>query len=412
MSLLRIRCSLTDPPVRCEWVLISDDREAISEKGLIADLPRHAERVQLVLPAAQVLITRAKLPKGARRQSGSVLAYAVEDRTVAEPDTAQVSWLGAIGTGTGEDDVLAVLDKVALAHWLDALEHAGIRSPEIQCETLLLPWIAGEWAFAWDGLEGFVRTGDFEGAATDCGDHLSPPLTLKIMLEEAEARGEGPSAIALYNTSREDYANVSTPDIGAWQNQLGVAVHVLHQWDWRSAPIHGGISLAQKRLWRMAPGFLTRLRPAAWVLGATLAFHAIALVTDWAQLSREQSRLRQSMEARFRSVFPDAVAVVDPALQMRRKLAEARHAAGLPDNSDFLPMITQVASATKDLPGGSVRKIAYENGRLTIELLHTDELGLRKLVARLAQSGLLVETPPAEPARPAGATVVMTVRAS
>ena len=412
MSLLRIRCSLAGSPERCEWVLVAEDQEAISGETLIADLPQHAQRVQLVIPAAQVLITRAKLPKGARRQSGSVLAYAVEDRTVAEPDSAQVNWLGVVGSASGEEDVLAVLDKVALAHWLDALEHAGIRAPEVQCETLLLPWTAGEWSLAWDGLEGFVRTGAFEGAVTDCGDHRSPPMTLKLMIEESEARGERPSAIALYGSPREDPKRASTPDIGAWQNELGVAIRVMQQWDWRSAPTHGGVGLAQQRRWRISPGIITRLRPAAWVLGATLAFHAIALVTDWALLSREQSRLRQSMETRFRSVFPDAVAVVDPALQMRRKLAGARHAAGLPDSSDFIPMITLVASATKDLPGGSVRKVSFENGRLTIELLHSDEAQLRRLVARLGQSGLLVEAPPAAPAHPAGATVIMTIRAS
>ena len=117
------------------------------------------------------------------------------------------------------------------------------------------------------------------------------------------------------------------------------------------------------------------------------------------------------MEARFRGVFPDAVAVADPALQMRRKLADARHAAGQSDSGDFLPMIERVAAATRDLPAGAVRTVSYEGGRLTLELAAIDAAGVRRIETRLLQSGLDVESPPAT-AGAAGATVVLTVRAS
>ena len=90
-----------------------------------------------------------------------------------------------------------------------------------------------------------------------------------------------------------------------------------------------------------APAALAGLRPAAWIAGAALAIHAVALVADWTLLGAEQRSLRAQMEARFRSAFPDAVAVADPALQMRRQLAAARHRAGVPDGGDFAPMIEQ-----------------------------------------------------------------------
>ncbi len=151
-----------------------------------------------------------------------------------------------------------------------------------------------------------------------------------------------------------------------------------------------------------------RLRPAAWIFGAALLVHAAALVMDWISLANEQRNLRQNMEARFRATLPDTVAVVDPVLQMRRKLAEARHAAGQPDGSDFLPMIDKAGTALKDLPAGSVRILSYENGRLTIELAATDEAAARRIVARLLQSGLSVD--PASPR--SGGTVVITARSS
>lgn len=407
MSLLRIYGSLADSPQRCLWALVNDGQEPVVGEGPLTELPRRARRVQLIIPAAQVLITRARLPHAARRHTGSVLAFAVEDETAGEPDANQVSWLGAVG----DHDVLAVVDKPGLARWRDALDGAGIRGYEVHCETLLLPWTAGEWSLAWNGREGFVRSAAFEGAATDCGDRAVPPLSLRLMLEAAAAHNAGPKSLALYTTMPD-----ATPDIGTWARELGIAVRLAGTWDWRTAPPNVGVSLAQERQrWRAFTGAVVRLRPAAWILGAALAFHAIALVIDWTMLANEQRALRQQMESRFRAAFPDAIAVVDPALQMRRKLAEARHAAGQTDSGDFLPMIEQMAAAAKELPGGAVRIVSYESGRMTLELSAVDEARVRRIVAHLRQSGLSVDIAKASSssaARTAGATVILTVRAA
>ncbi len=207
MSLLRIYCSLLDALRECLWALVNDDRELVAGAGRLAELPRRAERVQLVIPAAQVLITRARLPHAAKRRSGSVLAFAVEEETLGEPEAKQVSWLGS----AGDADMLAVVDRQGLQRWLDVLNAVGIRAYEIHCETLLLLRAMGEWSFAWNGREGFVRTGELEGAATDCGDRESPPLSLRLMLEAAAMRNARPASIALYMTALDVVS-----DIDAW----------------------------------------------------------------------------------------------------------------------------------------------------------------------------------------------------
>ncbi len=401
MSLLRIYVSPLDPPQRCQWAFVNG-REPVSGEGRIADLPRRAERIQLVIPAAQVLLTRARVPQGARRP-GSVLAFAVEEKTAGEPDANQVSWLGAVG----DEDALAVIDKAGLARWRDALDAVGIRGYEVHCETLFLPWATGEWGLAWNGREGFVRTGEFEGAATDSGDRETPPLALRLMLEEADAHTAGPTSIAIHTTAPD-----AAPDLDAWTRELGIAVRLAGAWDWRTAPADAGVSVAQERQrWRAFSGAVSGLRPAAWILGAALAIHAIALVVDWTSLASEQRALRQQMESRFRTAFPDAVAVVDPALQMRRKLVEAHHAAGQPDSGDFLPMIEKVAAGMKGLPAAGLRILSYESGRMTLELAGGDEAAVQRIVMRLVQSGLSVE-PAAALKRPGSASVVITVRAS
>jgi general secretion pathway protein L len=400
MSILRIHCPLRDPPQQCRWALIDGGRDPVRGEGRLADLPRRAERVQLVIPAAEVLITRASLPPAARRRAGSVLAFAVEEETASEPDALHVSWLGA----SGDTDVLAVVDREGLARWRDALNAAGIHAYEVHCETLLLPWSHGEWGVAWDGREGFVRSGELEGAATDSGDRDTPPLNLRLMLEAANARNSRPASLALHPTGPN-----AAPDVAAWQRSLGVACRMAGPWDWRAAAPDAGVALVRERQsWRALAGVAARLKPAACVAAGALAIHAAALVADWALLAGEQRALRQQMEARFRAAVPDAVAVADPALQMRRKLAEARHAAGLTDSGDFLPLIEQVAAGMKGLPAGSLRVASYESGRITLELAVSDESVLRRVTERLREAGLNVDQATAT-GRPGGGAVV-TVR--
>jgi len=252
-----------------------------------------------------------------------------------------------------------------------------------------------------------VRSGEFEGAATDCGDRESPPLSLRLLLAEAQARGAVPTAITLYTS-----VSGTLPALDLWAHELGIEVRDGGSWDWRKAPPVAGISLVQERqAWRIICSSVgSRLRPAAWVMAAALMIHTAALVIDWSSLANEQRGLRQQMESRFRAVFPDAVAVVDPALQMRRMLATARHAAGQPDNSDFLPMIVQVAAATKALPATALRSLSYASGGMTLELASVDEATVRNIVARLLQSGLSIDTPPSSTPQ-TGTNVVLSVRA-
>src|SRR5262245_23436478 len=131
MTLLRIRGSLRDATLDCGWSLLDDGRASVGGEGRLADLP-HAERVQLVVPAAEVLITRASVPAAARRRPGSLLAFAVEEETVGDPDANHVSWLGS----AGDADVLAIVDRQGLARWQEALARAGVHAYEVHCETL------------------------------------------------------------------------------------------------------------------------------------------------------------------------------------------------------------------------------------------------------------------------------------
>jgi general secretion pathway protein L len=397
MSLLRIRSHLTGDPLKCQWVWIGSAGKSTIGEGLLSEVPKRAKRVQLIIPAAQVLLTRVRLPDGARRQTGLTLAFAVEEEILPEPELNHVSLIGP--AGDQNENIVAVIDKKGLKQCLEAFDAAAIRADEVYCETLLLPWMAGRWSLAWDGSEGFLRTGEFEGVATDCGDSASPPLCLQLMLKAAERHDEGPDTIVLYPTAmaekagftREAAGDPRIPDLDAWQRELGIPIQLGGDWDWHvSTPTPNARLMQVRKRWPNFFQLLPGLRPAAQIMAGALAIHSVALIADWTLLAEEQHKLRQQMEARFRGIFPKAVAVVDPALQMRRKLVEARHAAGVTDMTDFLPMLETVAAGLAGLPTGSLKAVSYENGMMVLEL-GIDEAPARDIAARLQEDGLHVD---------------------
>ncbi len=378
MSVLRIRVSRRDT---CDWALAEGERVLGSGTAPLGGIPRGTHEVQVIVPAGEVLLTRARLPRSARRGSRQMLAFAVEEETLGDPQAHEVVRIGAAGA----EDVLAVLHKETLKRWTGGLESAGIRSYELHCETLLLPWQAGEWSLAWDGREGFMRSGELEGAATDCAEAGAPPLSLRLALEDASKHDAAPSALAVYPDTAQ-----AAPDATAWQSALGIPVRLAGKWDWRTAPAFAGPMLRRRGSWLPGTAVLAQLKPAAWIAAAALAIHALALVIDWSMLATEQRSLRHQMEARFRAAFPETLAVVDPALQMRRKLAQARHAAGRMDSGDFLPMAEKAAAALKDVPA-TLHAASYDSGRLALEFSAIDDAAARRFVERLRETGLSAE---------------------
>lgn len=400
MSALRIFCPLTAVPVQCAWLLLDDRAKAQAGEGTLAQLPRGATQLQLVLGASQVLLTRVHLPPSSKRRSAALMAYAAEDKLASDPDVNQVSRIGQVDG----DDVLAVVNRQRLQSWRDALAAVGLRVDGVYCETLMLPLRDGEWSLAWDGRDGFVRTGEFEGGATDCGDQQTPPLALHLLLDAARARDAVPAAIAIH------VAPSAQPDLAAWQHSLGVTVRLAAADDWRAAPAMTGIRIGQERQrWRPAPATLARWRLVGWIVSAALVLHSGALLADRLRLGSAQQQLRQQMETRFRALFPAAVAVADPVLQTRRQLAAARRAAGQPDAGDFAAMLDKVVPALANLPAAKLHALSYEDGRMTLEFIAPGDPLAHQLDARLTQAGFAVDAPQAARGGSRG-TLTLTLR--
>jgi type II secretory pathway component PulL len=126
------------------------------------------------------------------------------------------------------------------------------------------------------------------------------------------------------------------------------------------------------------------VRPLARLAaGLTLTLLLLALA-QWMWLALKTDGYRNEIAGLFRESFPKA-AMVDPLLQMRRQVAQARRAAGQLAGGDFLYLIEPLT----ELPSGGVRaeEVSFENGRLRVKANFSNE-AMERLKALGPQHGI------------------------
>ena len=345
------------------WALLNHDATLAREgEGLIGELPK-AQQVTAVVAASRVLLTAAKLPaRGARRVRGA-LAYAIEDQLTSDPESVHAVAGPALPDGRQS---IAAIDRAWLRTLLAALESAGAQPQSVTVETCVAPRARGEWSVVLRGGAGFVRTDDASGMALDdAGDGAAPPL-LRLALEHAQSAGSAPEKIVVRSGE--------ALDLQAWERELGVSCKAAPSWRAWHVSGRSVIELLQGEF-TPESGLLAlwpRLRPAAILVAAAVTIEIVGVFAQWGTLRYEKAQLEARMSEQFRTAFPQAQAIVDPALQMRRNLHAARAAAGMPQESDFLPLLAQ---ASRPVAGASwkVKTVGYDAGRLTLDVLLADQ---------------------------------------
>jgi type II secretory pathway component PulL len=112
------------------------------------------------------------------------------------------------------------------------------------------------------------------------------------------------------------------------------------------------------------------------------------------------------MDHHFRKAFPEAKAVVDPALQMRRSVAELRRGAGEADGADLVPMLVKLSPVLATF-SGSPQSLKFERGEIELQLPVTPGETRERLASRLQVPGLRVRV---ERVATGGGATLATIR--
>ena len=237
---LRLRLLITpDWPAQdpaCDWALLGAQGHPLQ---LGHSEPRHwpaADQCEVVLSAAQCLLLKAQLPKGARSRPTEVIAYALEDQLIGEADGEHFV-VGAEGPATVDGAAptpVWVVTRARLKALLSALTALDRRPQRVVSELQLAPLRADGWSvcLSSDNASGFARLGQEEGFAFDLGDVAQVPLELRLALQTARQDGRLPLFIDVYSARTKDQA-FDADAVSAWQTVLAVPVRQAGDYVWR-----------------------------------------------------------------------------------------------------------------------------------------------------------------------------------
>jgi general secretion pathway protein L len=367
------------------WALVSDEKgkENVmreSGQGPLSSLQGlgQSHDAVLILAAPRVLCAPVMLPALRRSKLETALPFALEDQLIEDAAAMHVVPGAKLPDGR---TVLYAVERDWLKRILAAAQAAGLRVRQVLPEYALLPvqGLESEWSLAWNGSTGFLAEPQFIGTALDSGDAERMPLTLQLRLAP-QALGHEAKALRLYALGN----GVPPP---AWKTPIPMPLE-RSPFDWRRASIPPH---APNLLWGRlkAPPrireFWPWLRPALMALALLFAVEAVFSNLEWALAAREAGRLKAEMVATFREAFGAQSLVVNAPLQMQRKVADLRHAAGLADDGDFSPLLERYATVAQS--DWNLKSLRYADGKLDMELT-LPAAQARALPQRLNEAGL------------------------
>lgn len=339
-------------------------------------------RAVVLVPAADVTLTGASMPAAQRQRLRQAVPFALEEQLAADVDRLHF----ALGKRDKSGWLpVAVADRVCMDRWFAALNEAGIHSSAMLPDVLALPLAENGWTLLLKEGEALLRTGRTTGFAFD------PALAdtfVGIALEQAEVK---PELLRIFDCAHGD---VETIEQAARANEIAVstescaagAVAVFARGVAEGIELdllQGDYSRREQigRLWRP-------WRPAAAMAGILLLVQGGMAVAEYARLSGEAERLTRQVEATYRDAFPDARNVVDPKVQMERRLQALRGGGGA---GGFGGLLATAGPVLANVEGAGVSALRYKDQGLQIELQLANLQELDRLKQLLSQAGLRVQ---------------------
>ena len=364
-----------------------------------------------VAPSSAVHFVRVNLPRVRASRLTKLLPLAVEEAVATSPEEVHAVVVAHVPGGAS---LVAVVNKGWFGAALEALADHGFRPTRFIVETELSARLAAiEAAHSWLVVRspggGFACFGAGEIIALDLGaDATAVPLALRLARSTHRRQGETPEEILVFSSPE-----TPPPDLEMWSRALEIPVR--SGGAWRPELIDGRALRATDLL---RSGFASRcdargvsrsVKLAGVTAAAVLALHALLTVGDWWRLSAEKHQLRTQMETQFREIFPDAQVVVDAPLQMQRGLVRLRREAGVPDSSDFVPLVAAVGPLLT-AAGLHAERLRYERGALELEVILPGGEARAALERRLVVPGYKIRVERASTG-PSGEVAMLVVSA-
>jgi general secretion pathway protein L len=400
----------------CPYALVSNggavEREGASPLPGLGEFVAKAARVVLVVAASDVTMLRVQAPPMSAARLKAALPNLVEDQLMTDPAECVVV-AGAESEGLR---TVAVVDRA----WLDILARGvtslGAHHVAAVPAQLCLPW-----------QEGVVTAAVTEhGGDIDLALRLSEQngIGLPIWPEQGHAAAQDVieamlavvpnSSITLYvpQAAVPSYqeAAARAPDVDAQGAERTVNVYADNWSRWIGGAQSSSLDL-MSGLAGAARGQALDWRRWRWpvaLAAAALTINIIGLNVEWLRMKREATALRASLTQIYKTAFPRDPVIVDPVVQMKQKIAAAKHNSGQAAPDDFTTLTAAFGEAWNEVlqqggrkPAAAIAGLEYRERSLLVRLKPEGDVPTDQMKAAMAARDLTLTPAPAQ----AGAVV-------
>lgn len=323
----------------------------------LVSLIRGGHEVVVLWPAADVTLLRLAVPPLTATKLRAALPNLVEDKLLCEVANCVV-----VATPVSDGlRTLAVVQRATLTQLIHNLRELGARSIHVIPEQLCLAWQAGRVSVAVSesttGIGLTLRFSEHEGM----GLLLSANDELLRTLRALIPRG----AITLFvpSAALSHYQNLCASDA-----QIEVIAARPNHWQISntSPDLATGLGAAAQAHWNWQPW-----RWPLVIASLLLLINAVALNFDWWRMNHEAGTLRASMKQIYLAAYPKETVILDPLLQMRQKIAAAKHDTGMTATDDFGSLAAEFAQAWANVhpaENSAIISLVYHEHSLLVQL--------------------------------------------
>jgi len=332
--------------------------------------------VHVWTPAADTLLTRAKLPTRSRARILQALPFALEDQLLDEPEALHFAYVHEADGSLA----VAVTQRARLNLWLEILRSAGLRPTSMSPCVLALPLHPEAWSIAFVDDEVWVRSGLHAGFVALASGEEPPPL-LAAALRDAANQGVRPERLVVYSPPAAFAAE-------SWSRALELPVTSEPTPPWQ--PRLPALNLLQAEYGRAAQvrQLVRPLRPALALLALWLIVGVGFDVYEWIRLRQAHAANLAQMHAIYRQAFGSAAQY--PYEQMMRSIETLQTRGGGTD--DLLPLLARIAPTLQARQADvKLQSLKYADRGLTLDLTLPDYQALDAVKNALQAADLDVE---------------------
>jgi general secretion pathway protein L len=382
-QILRIHIDARWPTsAKTAWVLLAANgamlREGVSEA---AHWPP-ADEYEVVLGATQVTWHTVRVPPGktARDEMPRLLAYALEDKLLRDPDSQHFTVTHREADRVG----VLVVARDRLRQIVAQFTALGKPLSRVFCEQQCGPASDDAWHLALGTNTMLLRTCGQDGISLDPDASGEPPALLAAMIASQRLAGTAPALVVHAGEG------VSTPDTEAWGAALAIDVRIGARYHWH-ASAGGNANLLHDEF---APrhrrhAWLTRLKPALWLAGVAVAADLLIGVGQAMWQQHRIAVVEERIGQIFHETFPK-IPAIEPVAQMQRQLDLLRPPVGELRSNDAMTLLASLADTLGADGRNAVQSLRFDGGSLEVVLMPALADRVGAVSSQLALSGLIV----------------------